>query len=160
MTTGWLRAAPHNRAIPDRCQRCNDSPWTKRHRNGWYCAPCSALARADTCAALGVTPDIGFAVPVRRDTTTPDLWWCVCVTCPAEWVATPGQPCWRCEERVARQLDAHRRTALTAPPVLDERSTIEWEDRLQTAIDLGIVDREAAIDALADAFRAQQDKAS
>ncbi len=156
MDAGYMRVAPKGRPIPDRCERCNDAPWSKRHRNGWYCTPCAALARADTCHQLGVTPDIGFAVPVRRDPDTPDGWWCVCTTCPAEWVATPGAQCWRCEERVARQIEAQIRTVLTPPPDLTETAAHEWESRLQTAIELGLITRAQAVDTLAAAFREQQ----
>lgn len=161
MDAANMRVTPKGKPIPERCERCNDAPWSKRHRTGWYCTPCAALARADTCRQLGVTPDIGFAVPVRRDHDTPDGWWCICTTCPAEWVDTPGVQCWRCEERVARQIAAQIRTVLTPPDDFGTaESETEWESRLQTAVDLGLITHRQAVDAFKAALARLQDGAA
>lgn len=153
MDAGYMRVTPKGKPIPERCERCNDAPWSKRHRTGWYCTPCAALARADTCRQLGVTPDIGFAVPVRRDHDTPDGWWCICTTCPAEWVDTPGVQCWRCERRVASQVAAQARAALEPPDNLageyaNPMAAFEWASRLEIAIEVGLITPQQARDAV------------
>jgi len=151
---GFLRVRPKGRPIPERCERCNDATWSKRHRQGYYCAPCAAIARAETCREFNATPDIGFAVPTRRDDTLePGMWWCICTTCPAEWVEIPGAECWRCERRVASQVAAQARAALEPPDNLageyaNPMAAFEWASRLEIAIEVGLITPQQARDAV------------
>lgn len=137
-----------------KCYRCNEAAATKPHRDQRYCVPCCALARWDTAVELGVHLEVGFAVPVRRDPDTPDLWWCTCHVCGAEWVDTPGLNCWRCERTMADRIAAQARTALQPPDDLHDnpRARAEWSDRLRTAVDVGILTMDQARDAIARAF--------